>query len=93
MGIRHYTLITPSEAQSTLENIISFSTQLWFETVTKQSQKEEMSSIAWNWSKLGIVIQLNGFVWASALVWFLGRAGWIVFRIALYLRNRADTIK
>lgn len=43
MGIRRYILITFSEAQSMLENIISFITQLWFETVTKQSQKEEMS--------------------------------------------------
>jgi len=41
MGIRYYILITLSEAQSMLENIISFTTQLWFETITKQSKREK----------------------------------------------------
>lgn len=43
MRIRHYILITFSEAQSMFENIISFIIQLWFETITKRSQKGETS--------------------------------------------------
>lgn len=35
MGIRHYILITFSEVQSMLGNIISFISQQWFETITK----------------------------------------------------------
>jgi len=35
MGFRHYILITFSEVQSMLGNIISFISQLWFETITK----------------------------------------------------------
>lgn len=54
--------------------------------------REKISSVVWNWGKLRIAIQLKSLVWVSALVYVFGRARWIIFRIALYLRKGAHTI-
>lgn len=60
--------------------------------VLNNHKREKISSVVWNWGKLRIAIQLKSLVWVSALVYVFGRARWIIFRVALYLRKGAHTI-